>query len=185
MQDDAEEISLNLKKHYIKCLKTRLFYSPIVVLRATSLKQAHNPELGLMTISLPAVQSKASCPARQFRAAGFDQSCFWLEGGCLAWTTSRHNSHMPREDIISQKVVTIKKVCCIKVFRVFGVKLHNFQNNFTSQFGDMATLTCIFGNLEINRPVRTPGATKWIPGSTKTHGAAPGNHAKPLSWPKQ
>ena len=53
-------------------------------------------------------------------------------------------THMPREDIISQKVVTIKTVCSIKVFRVLGVKLLNYQNIFTSPYGELATLTCIF-----------------------------------------
>ena len=43
-------------------------------------------------------------------------------------------SHMPPEDMISQKVVTIKTVCSIKAFRILGVKLHNFQNTFHQLF---------------------------------------------------
>ena len=42
--------------------------------------------------------------------------------------------HMPPEDMISQKVVTIKTVCSIKAFRILGVKLHNFQNTFHQLF---------------------------------------------------
>ena len=42
--------------------------------------------------------------------------------------------HMPPEDMISQKVVTIKTVCNIKAFRILGVKLHNFQNTFHQLF---------------------------------------------------
>ena len=42
--------------------------------------------------------------------------------------------HMPPEDMISQKVVTIKTVCSIKTFGILGVKLHNFQNTFHQLF---------------------------------------------------
>ena len=42
--------------------------------------------------------------------------------------------HMPQEDIISQKVVTIKTVRSIKSFGILGVKLHNFQNTFHQLF---------------------------------------------------
>ena len=42
--------------------------------------------------------------------------------------------HMPPEDMISQKVVTIKTVCSIKAFGILGVKLYNFQNTFHQLF---------------------------------------------------
>ena len=41
---------------------------------------------------------------------------------------------MPQEDMISQKVVTIKTVSSIKVFGILGVKLHNFKNTFHQPF---------------------------------------------------
>ena len=42
--------------------------------------------------------------------------------------------HMPQEDMISQKVATIKTVSSIKVFGILGVKLHNFKNTFHQPF---------------------------------------------------
>ena len=44
------------------------------------------------------------------------------------------SAHMPPEDIISQKVVTIKTVCSSKVFGIFGVIFHKFQNTFHQLF---------------------------------------------------
>ena len=43
-------------------------------------------------------------------------------------------AHMAPEDMISQKVVTIKTVGSIKAFGILGVKLHNFQNTFHQLF---------------------------------------------------
>ena len=62
--------------------------------------------------------------------------------------------HMPPEDIISQKVVTIKTVCSIKAFRILGVKLHNFQNTFHQLFWRYGNPDMHFlGTLKIEFPI--------------------------------
>ena len=43
--------------------------------------------------------------------------------------------HIPPEEMIGQKVVTIKTVCSIKTFGFWWYKKHEFQNTFHQPFG--------------------------------------------------
>ena len=88
-------------------------------------------------------------------------SPFWKEGSSEKASAVHHflegddwTQHMPPEDMISQKVVTIKTVCSIKAFGILGVKLHNFQNTFHQLFWRYGNPDMHFlGTLKIEFPI--------------------------------
>ena len=59
--------------------------------------------------------------------------------------------HIPPEEMIGQKVVTIKTVCSIKTFGFWWYKKHEFQNTFHQPFGRYGNPDMHFlGTLKIN-----------------------------------
>ena len=76
----------------------------------------------------------------------------WREGVDIPGKSSSLDSsrygfevlHIPPEEMIGQKAVTINLFVALKVLGFGGIKNMNFKILFTSPLGDMVTLTCIF-----------------------------------------